>query len=167
MVTRGEPEGVDSGMRSVPHLSLVSVLVLSANAACNPSSPVNNPPGEFRHAVSTFQCGPADGPATAVLLARDSIDGLQPPDTYVRVVILRAATELQGTSWIIGTSFDDAGAMYFSGDWDAEQATSGTVRITRVVPQQRVEGTVSLRFPSLSVTQEFSAPWIEPFILCG
>lgn len=155
-------------MRPLHHASLVSVLAVSAGTInCNPGRPVSQPQGDFRHAVSTFQCGPADGPATAVLLARDSIDGLQPADPYVRVVILRAAAELQGTSWIIGTSFDDAGALYYSGSGDPEQASSGTVRITRVVAQQRVEGTVDLRFSSRRVTEEFSAPWIEPFILCG
>ena len=155
-------------MRHQNHLTLASVLLLAANSTnCNLTGPVNRPQGDFRHSVSTFQCGPADGPATAVLLARDSIDGLQPSNPYVRVVILRAATELAGTSWVIGTSFDEAGAMYFTGTGNGEQATSGTVRITRVVAQQRVEGTLDLRFSSRRVTEEFSAPWIEQLILCG
>jgi hypothetical protein len=149
-------------------LVVASIVLVSANTSnCNLSGPVNQPQGDFRHSVSTFQCGPADGPATAVLLARDSIDGLQPTDPHVSVVILRAAAGLQGTSWMIGTSFDDAGALYFSGSGNPEQATAGTVRITRVVAQQRIEGSVSLRFPSRMVTEDFSAPWIEQLILCG
>jgi len=155
-------------MKPLRYLSLASVLLLSANTAnCNLTGPANHPQGEFRHSISTFQCGPADGPATAVLLARDSIDGLQPANPYVRVVIWHAAAELAGTSWIVGTSFDEALAVYVTGSGSSEQASSGTVRITRVVAQDRVEGSVDLRFPSRRVTEEFSAAWIEPFILCG
>lgn len=167
MVTPERLEGVDSGMKPVRGAAVASLVFLMANTTnCNLTGPASQPRGDFRHAVSTFQCGPADGPATAVLLARDSIDGLQATNPYVRVVILRSAAELQGTSWMIGTSFNDAAALYFDSD-NPEQATSGTVRITRVVAQQRVEGSVALRFPSRMVTQEFSAPWIEPFMLCG
>lgn len=167
MVTPERLEGVDSGMKPSRSLAIASLLLASAStASCNSTGPANQPQGDFRHAVSTFQCGPADGPATAVLLARDSIDGLQATNPYVRVVILRSAAELQGTSWMIGTNFNDAAALYFDSD-NPEQATSGTVRITRVAAQQRVEGSVALRFPSRMVTEEFSAPWIEPFMLCG
>ena len=166
MVTQGAGRRVHYDMRN--SVVLTSILLLSANTTnCNLTGPVNHPLGDFRHSVSTFQCGPADGPATAVLLARDAIDGLQPTNPYVRVVILRAASELAGTSWNVGPSFDEAGAALYSGSDTPEQATSGTVRITRVVAQQRIEGTVALHFPSRIVTEEFSAPWIEQLILCG
>src|SRR5580765_1030432 len=111
MVTGEAGRRVDYRMRNT--LVVAAIVLLSANTtSCNSTGPGNQPQGDFRHSVSTFQCGPADGPATAVLLARDAIDGLQPADPYVRVVILRAAAELQGTSWMIGTSFDNAGALY-------------------------------------------------------
>jgi len=80
-------------------------------------------------------------------------------------VIQRAASELAGTTWFVGTT--DAGAIYFTGPDQREDATSGTVRIDRAVAQQRVEGSVDLRFPSRTVTEAFSAPWIESFMLCG
>ena len=82
------------------------ILLLAGNTTgCDSSGPdLPVPFGDFTYSVSTFQCGPADGPATAVLLARSSFEGLQPADPYVRVSILRAAAELQGTSWSIGTS---------------------------------------------------------------
>ena len=152
-------------MRSLAFASLVVL----ATSGCNLSDPVNEPPplGELTHSVSTFQCGPADGPATAIMLARDSIDGLSPANPYVRVVIERPASELAGTRWSVGGGvLHDAGAFYFPSS-EGEQATSGTVRIDRVVAQERVEGTVDLRFPSRRVIEEFSAPWIEMFILCG
>ena len=147
---------------------LASVVLLAGNTTnCNLSGPANLPGAGFSHSVSTFMGGPADGPATAILLARDPIDGLQPPYPYVSVVIQRSAGELAGTTWILGTSVGDAGAIYWDASDQRVDATSGTVRIDRVVAQERVEGSVELRFPSQSFTQTFNAPWIESFSLCG
>jgi hypothetical protein len=155
-------------MQLLSSLTLASVLVFAANTTtCNLTGPANQPQGDFRHSVSTFECGPADGPATAILLARDSIEGLQPTNPYVRVVIQRPASELTGNTWRVGSLFGDVSAFYFNGAAQAEEASSGTVRIDRVVAQERVEGSVSLRFPSRAVSEAFSAPWIEMFILCG
>ena len=149
-------------------LMLASIVFLSGNTTnCNLSGPVNPPEAGFAHSVSTFMCGPADGPATAILLARDPIDGLQPSNPYVSVVIQRPASGLAGTTWVVGTNLGDVSAVYVTGTGQHEEAISGTVRITRVVAQERVEGSVDLRFPSRSVTEAFSAPWIESFILCG
>ncbi|HET9387646.1 MAG TPA: hypothetical protein VFO67_21100 [Gemmatimonadales bacterium] len=155
-------------MKPVRNL-LVGSFLLFNTSRCNLSGPANAPQGEFRHSVSSFQCGPADGPATAVLLARDPIDGLAPANPYVRVVIQRPASELGGTSWTIGGGGvgQGASAFYSPAADEYEEASSGTVRIDRVVAQERVEGRVELRFPSRTVTEVFSAPWIEMFILCG
>ena len=163
-VTLGAYRRVDYGMRN--SLVLASIVLVSATAtSCKSTGPVNEP--EFRHAVSLPQCGPADGPATAVLMARYPFEGIEPGNPYVRVLILRAAADLPGTTWHVGSITDDAGALYYSASGDPEQVTSGTVRITTVVPQQRVEGSVDLQFPSRRVNEDFSAPWIEPLILCG
>jgi hypothetical protein len=141
---------------------------LSGNTTnCNLTGPVNHPEAGLTHSVSTFMCGPADGPATAILLARDPIEGLQPSNPYVSVVIQRAASGLAGTSWVVGTNVGDVSAVYVAGSDQREDAVSGTVRINRVVAQERVEGSVELRFPSRDITEAFSAPWIEGFILCG
>jgi len=147
-------------------LVLASVVFLAGNTShCNLSGPVNPPEAGFTHSVSTFMCGPADGPATAILLARDPIEGLQPSNPYISVMIQRPASGLAGTTWVVGSN--DAGAVYVAGPDQREEAISGTVRITRVVAQERVEGSVELRFPSRNVTAAFSAPWIESFMLCG
>ena len=149
-------------------LVLASIVFLSGNTTnCNLTGPVNPPEAGFTHSVSTFMCGPADGPATAILLARDPIDGLQPSNPYVSVVIQRAASALAGTTWVVGTNVGDVSAIYVTGSGQPEEAIAGTVRITLVVAQERVEGSVDLRFPSRGVTEAFSAPWIESFILCG
>jgi hypothetical protein len=149
-------------------LVLASFVFLAGSTLhCNLSGPVNPPEGAFTHSVSTFVCGPADGSATAILLARDSIEGLQPSNPYVNIVIQRPASGLAGTTWLLGPNVGDVSAIYVADSSRLEQAISGTVRIARVVAQQRVEGSVELRFPSRTVTEAFSAPWIEMFILCG
>ena len=154
-------------MRRNP-FAVAAVLVLSVNTSnCNLTDPVDHPVAGFSHSVATFQCGPADGPATAILLARDPIEGLDPSRPYVRVVIQRQASALPGTAWIVGSMLGDVSAVYSTASGATEQARSGTVRITSVAAQERVEGNVELRFPSHVVSGGFSAPWIESFILCG
>jgi hypothetical protein len=148
-------------------LVLASVVFLAGNTShCNLSGPVNPPDADFTHSVSTLLCGPADGPSTGIMLARDPIDGLEPSNPYVRIVIDRAASGLGG-GWAVGNPLRNVRADYVAPDGQEEEAISGTVRIDRVVPQERVEGSVELRFPSRTVTESFSAPWIEMFILCG
>ena len=148
-------------------LVLASFVFLSANTShCNLSGPVNAPDGDFSHSVSTLMCGPADGLSTGLLLARDPIDGLQPSNPYVRVLIERPASDVGGR-WSVGSPLRNVSAFYFTPAGEHEEAISGTVRIDRVIAQERVEGSVALRFPSRNVTEAFSAPWIESFILCG
>ena len=148
-------------------LLLASFVFLAGNTShCNLSGPVNPPDGDFSHSVSTLLCGPADGISTGIMLARDPIDGLEPSNPYVRVLIDRPARDLGG-HWVVGSPLRNVSAFYFTPAGQSEEATSGSVRIDRVVPQERVEGSVELRFPSRTVTESFSAPWIEMFILCG
>lgn len=121
---------------------------------------------DFPHAVATFTCGPADGPATAILLAKDPIPGLDAPYPFVRVTILQSLSALPGTNWRVG-DIESAWAFYHRAPGVIQPVSSGTVRIDRVGPDNRVEGTVELRFPSLLVSDEFSAPWVESLVLCG
>jgi len=148
-------------------LVLASFVFLAGSTShCNLSGPVNEQDSEFTHSVSTLLCGPADGPSTGIILARDPIDGLEPSNPYVRIVIERPASGLSGR-WVVGNVLRNVRADYVAPDGQHEEATSGTVRIDRVVAQERVEGSVELRFPSRTVLETFSAPWIEMFILCG
>ena len=155
-------------MKSIRHpLVLASFVFLAGNTShCNLSDPVKAPDGDFSHSVSTLMCGPADGLSTGILLARDPIDGLQPSNPYVRVMIERPASEVSGR-WVVGSPLRNVSPVYFTGEGQHEEATSGSVQIDRVVAQEKVEGSVELRFPSRTVTESFSAPWIEMFMLCG
>lgn len=122
--------------------------------------------GDFPHAVATFTCGPADGPATAILLARDPIESLEPSYPYVSVNIWQAVSSLPGTEWRADGS-DEATVQYFTGPGKFQLAAAGVVRIDRVGTDNRVEGSVELRFPTRFVSEAFSAPWVERLALCG
>jgi hypothetical protein len=124
-------------------------------------------PRDFPHAVATFTCGPTDGPATAILLAKDPIPSLEPSYPYVSVVIVQPLSNLPGTVWRIEGSAAQVWAVYRRTPDVLQSASSGSVRIDRVGTDNRVEGTVELRFPSGFVSEEFSAPWVESLVLCG
>lgn len=124
-------------------------------------------PEDFPHAVATFMCGPADGPATAILLARDPIQSLDPSYPFVSVDIWQSVSEIGGRTWRLDSGLGLMTARYFTAPGRFESATAGSVRIDRVGPDNRVEGGVNLRFPSQLVLSTFSAPWVERLVLCG
>ena len=63
----------------------------------------------------------------------------------------------------------EVSALYVASANEFVAATTGTVRIDRVGANNRIEGSVDLRFPApgQAVTEGFTAPWVESFILCG
>jgi len=151
-------------------LVLAALLLLSGNTSnCNLSGPVDNPAAGFSHAVSTMICGPADGPATGILLGENPIPSpLEPSYPYVRVSIWEPVTQLKSL-YILSSTSGNVSAQYFTSAGQFVSATAGTVRIDRVGPNNRIEGSVDLRFPApgQTVTEGFTAPWVESFILCG
>jgi hypothetical protein len=117
--------------------------------------------------VATFPFNPADGPATAILLARDPIQSLEPSYPFVRVDIWQSVSEIGGRTWRLDSGLGLMTARYFTAPGIFESATQGSVRIDRVGQDNRVEGRVDLRFPSAAVRSDFSAPWVERLVLCG
>ena len=155
-------------MRNI--LVLASVVVLSGNTTnCNLSGPVDHPDGVFSHSVATMICGPADGPATGILLGQNPIPSpTEPSYPYVRVSIWQPIGQLQNL-YILGGTSSEVSALYVVSATEFVTATAGTVRIDRVGANNRVEGSVDLRFPAPghAVAEGFNAPWVESFILCG
>lgn len=139
---------------------LLAFAFVAAPAACDLTGP------DFQHAVATFNCGPADGPATAILLARRPIESLQPSYPFIGVNIWQPVSSLSGTSWRADGS-DQVTAQYFTAPGVFQLASAGVVRIDRVGTDNRVEGSISLRFPARFVSDAFSAPWMERLVLCG
>src|SRR5262245_5916770 len=150
-------------------LVLASFVFLSGNTTtCNLTGPVEHPEAGFSHAVATMICGLADGPATGILLGQNPIPSpLEPSYPYVRVSIWQPVGTLKSL-YVIDATQGDVSAQYFLSAGEFLTATTGTVRIDRVSSNNRIEGSVDLRFPGgKAVTEGFSAPWIESFILCG
>jgi hypothetical protein len=144
------------------HTAVVAFFAVVGGLSCDVTGPQ-----DFPHAVATFNCGPADGPATAILLARNPIRSLDPSYPFVTVYIWHAVSELGGTTWSIDDGSGDVSARYSLGPGNFVSATAGSVRIERVGTDNRVEGSVQLRFPSQSVAEDFNAPWVERLSLCG
>jgi len=144
-------------------VTLPSLLVVAL--ACGDLS---GPPADLRHAAANFTCGPADGAATAIMLARDPITSTGLTSPYVGITIdAWPPTALAGRRWVVGTDF--VGAWYVPGDLAvAELASLGRVVVTRVDADSTIHGEVSLTFPSRQVVGAFTAPWIHRTgILCG
>lgn len=119
------------------------------------------------HAAATLACGPADGPATAIFLARDSIEVLEPAYPYVRVMIWQPLAHLSGGSWRIVNSDTAAAALYISAPNQFEAASGGGVTVHRVGADFTIEGELDLWFPSRRVAGEFRAAWVSRAVVCG
>lgn len=146
-----------------------SALLLACAAALylGLSCEASTGPRTFPWAVATFSCGPADGPATGIALARKPIQDLHPSYPYVSVLIQRSVSDLGETEWNVEADSFDISATYVRGANHSEQAIAGTVRIDRVGSDKQVEGRVELRFPSTQVSDGFSAVWVESLVMRG
>ena len=140
--------------------SLLIVLVLSL--ACS----VFTGPADLPHAVATFQCGPADGPATGITLARQPIPPAGPRFPYVVMMIEEPLSALAGRTFLVGSG-GTAGATYVAGSNAFESASTGRVIISSVDADSTIHGEVSLSFSSRRVIEAFRADWIPRTMLCG
>jgi len=144
-------------------VTLPSLLVVAL--ACGDLS---GPPADLRHAAANFTCGPADGAATAITLARDPISPTGPTSPYVGIMIDEwPPTDLAGRTWVVGSDF--VGVWYVPGGLGvAEMASFGRVVVSRVDSDSTIHGEVSLTFRSRQVVGTFTAPWIlRNGMLCG
>ena len=140
----------------------LSVLALSLGCS------VFTGPGNFSHAVASFQCGPADGPATGITLASHPIPSAGPTSfPYVAIMIDEPISALAGRTFLAGSG-GTAGATYVAVLNSFEYASMGRVIIGSVDADSTIHGEVSLTFPSRQVVAAFIAPWIQPTgTLCG
>ncbi len=143
---------------TIASLSCLLAFGLGCGSISDSSEPLS-------HAVAMLTCGPADGAATAIVLAREPIGStVEPPLPNVRVVILRGVTEIGGHTFRVE---NEAGAWYQSGPDSFEIATAGTIHIDRVADDLTVHGVLDLHFPSRRVLSPFSAEWQQVAVLCG
>jgi hypothetical protein len=139
----------------------LSVLALSLGCS------VFTGPADFPHAVATFACGPADGPATGITLASLPIPPAGPTFPYVAIMIDQPLSALAGRTFLVGSG-GTAGASYNGAPNSFESASMGRVIIASVDADSTIHGEVSLTFPSRQVVVAFTAPWIHRTgVLCG
>jgi hypothetical protein len=116
------------------------------------------------HAAAWFMCGPADGPVTAIVLAREPVQLNHPSYPLVSIQIFEGVSTLAGRTWNL--TGDSAHADYVT-QLHSEAVSSGTVTITGVDGAKTVRGKLSATFGGRAVVTDFAAPWLENRVLCG
>jgi len=123
-------------------------------------------PAGFPHAVASFQCGPADGPATGITLASQPFTPAGPSFPYIAIMIEQPLSALAGRTFLVGSG-GTAGATYIVGPNSYESASMGRVIIGSVDADSTIHGEVSLVFSSQRVSDNFNAVWINSRVLCN
>ena len=136
--------------------------VLALSLGCNAFTG----PADFPHAVASFQCGPADGPATGITLASQPIPPAGPTFPYIAIMIDEPLSALAGRTFLVGSG-GTAGATYIAGPNSYESASTGRVVIGSVDADSTIHGSVNLSFSSRRVLDMFRADWIDRRVLCG
>ena len=139
----------------------MTVFLLTLLAGCDQFGPEAALP----HAAASLWCGPADQGYTSIVLAKEPVIAGDASFPYVGIGITEYVTQLAGRTFNVTDGFDSA--RYIRGPNTSESALVGRVRITSVDSANTVVGSVSLRFPSRIVDQQFTAQWIPPRFLCG
>lgn len=141
-------------------------VVIAAAVACD-SDNVFTPIKHFEYSAATFQCGPLDGPATAIYLSHDAVGSTDPSTPFVRIYIPVAVEELSGRVWQLSEDSPEGVAWFHSGDASYELAASGYMIVAAVSSDRTVQGSVYLEFPDAGrVSGAFAAGWIQSTRTC-
>jgi hypothetical protein len=142
-------------------------MVISFSLACAGDG-ISAPPIGFTHAAAFSVCGPADGPAVAIYLARDPVISLTPSTPYVRIYLGQSVTAISGRTWTLAGTASDGNAWFQSAPSNNELATGGYMIVNSVGSDNTIEGTVDVTFPSAGhIRGGFRAPWLPNTSLCG
>jgi hypothetical protein len=148
-------------LRRLTHAVLAAVLL-----ACN-GDDILSPPLGYPHSAATNTCGPADGPAVAIMLAKQPITSLQVGGPHIRLFIWRSLGEIEGHTWSIQDDGMQASASFNSGSTYLESATSGSIHIESVSDDNTVAGNMDVTFADHGrVRGGFTAHWIANQMLC-
>src|SRR4026209_1363428 len=141
-------------------------IILAAVVACDSDS-VFTPIRHFEYSAATFQCGPADGPATAIFLSHDAVGSIAPSTPFVRIHIPVAVEELSGRVWQLSEDSPEGAAWFHSAAASSEIAASGYMIVAAVGSDRTVQGSVYLEFPDAGrVSGAFAAGWIQSIVSC-
>ncbi|MGH7680286.1 MAG: hypothetical protein ACRENU_17585 [Gemmatimonadaceae bacterium] len=149
--------------------ALVSILA-TAVMACSGEN-VLAPPLGFSHAVAKFDCGPVDQASVTIILSRTALrtDEFRPPSPpYLQITIYEELRSLTG-SWVFKHGNPNGFAAMYRGTevvgvsrYPSYEVATGVVRVSRVLPDNRVQGSIHLFLPTYGELQGgFDAPWIS------
>lgn len=142
-------------------------MVVAVVMACR-SDDVFAPIGGPLYGAATFQCGPADGPATAIYISPEPVGSLTPSTPFVRIYVPVAVEQLSDHSWPISDGNSEATAWFHSTHASMETATTGYMIVSSVASDKTIEGSVNLWFPGAGrVRGGFRATWVARTMLCG
>jgi len=144
-------------------LSIAIVFV----AGCD-SDTIHAPPRGLPHSVATGTCAPTDAPAVAIYLSAAPVETLQPSAPYLRLAIWHTLDALSGRTWSLSPSSEEGSAWFHATATGFEIATRGSVTVTSVSDDNRVEGTVDVTFSTAGrIRGSFTATWMPSTLLCG
>lgn len=145
-------------------ICLIAMVLL---AGCD-SDGIHAPPRGLPHAVAARSCAPNDGPAVAIYLTSTAVQTLQPSTPYLRVAVWQPLDGLRGRSWSLASGSSVGAAWFHSTATTFEIATRGSVTVTAVSADNRVEGNMDVTFPRAGrIRGGFKATWIAQTMLCG
>jgi hypothetical protein len=145
----------------------LGTLILLA-AACN-SDRLVKPVDGLPYALATPSCGPADGPATIIVLASTPVELPQPSVPYIQVFVPRRFTEsTRGDVFEIGDDINEnSNAWFYRSGVETKSARRGEVGITALRGNQ-LTGYVDLEFPDgARIRGAFSATFHSVATFCG
>ena len=145
------------------------LVALSLLLACN-SDRVLLPPQGLKYAAAVASCGPADGPALLIVLARDPTNGPAASAPYVRIYI-PDATNVDGHARAVSGPHAEASVSFVTTDSPtrmvAELARSGIVVADRSSTNNSIVGFVDIVFSTAGrLSGGFQAPIFPSTSLC-
>ena len=142
------------------------MIALTLLLACSSDS-LLLPKDGLRFAVAQLQCGPADGGAVAIYLARDPANGPGVTPPYARIYIDLMTTALDGRQISVGGDHPDAFATFNRATNDYETASSGFIVARSSPDNSEITGAVDITFPTAGhLVKEFTAPLFPNNSLC-
>ena len=148
-----------------------SLLLLATTVALAACGDVITSPDLFPSAIAQRTCGPTDGPAVNILLARDSVATLGAPRLAINLTLWRGVGALPGRRFLLAQDSDDGFASLTSvpvGLSSLWVPLTGRVDIRRVTSDTSIVGFVDITFPDGErFARTFTARWQSASILCG
>jgi hypothetical protein len=148
-----------------------SLLLLATTAAIAGCGDVISSPDLFPSAIAQRTCGPTDGPAVSILLARDSVTPVREPRLAINLTLWHGVTTLPGRRFALAQDSNDGFASLTSvpvGLSSLWVPLTGRVDIRRVTSDTTIVGFVDVTFPDgARFARTFTARWQSAPTFCG